>query len=164
MKIPDRYAAWRNALDFDDISYGVGGIRIFPLAEIDEGQIGYSRSPDGYSLCDGAEGSWKPEWIVIGYETGLGDPIILDTSNPNSQVTTAMHGEGSWEPLPIAKSLEVFAATLRAIREISVGREYPVALENNPLSEDQRQSVLRAIRKINDDEIEMGFWEAMLQE
>ena len=164
MKIPDRYAAWRNALGFDDISYGVGGIRIFPLAEIDEGQIGYSLSPDGDSLCDGAEGSWKPEWVVIGYETGLGDPIILDTSNSDFQVMTAIHGEGSWEPQPIAKSLEAFGMTLRAVREISTGREYPVALENNPLSDDERRSVLQAIRKINGDEIEMGFWEATLQE
>ena len=51
---------------------------------------------------------------------------------------TAMHGEGSWEPEPIAKSLSALAIALRAIKDISVGREHPVALEQNPLSDSER--------------------------
>src|SRR5436853_4533148 len=119
MPIPPEYSAWREALGFDEISFGWSGVRLFPLAELDEGQIGYSRSQDGQSFCDGVEGSWKPERIVIAYDTGLGDPITLDTSSPTLRVMTAMHGEGKWEPHPIARSLNVFAATLRALKEIS---------------------------------------------
>src|SRR5579864_6181301 len=78
MNIPPQYAAWREALGLDELSFGCGGIRMFSLVEMDEAQVGYSRAEDGGSLCDGAVGSWKPKWIVIGYETGLGDPIILD--------------------------------------------------------------------------------------
>ncbi|HEY6969267.1 MAG TPA: hypothetical protein VJA94_08685 [Candidatus Angelobacter sp.] len=164
MKTPDIYLAWRESIGFDEFSLGSGGIRIFPLAEIDEAQIGYSRSAEGDSLCDGAEGSWKPKWVVIGYETGLGDPIILDTSGRNFQVMTAMQGEGSWEPRPIAKSLEAFATTLRAIRQISVGRENPVAVDENPLSTDERERTLQVIRDSNNGEVEMDFWEVMLPE
>src|SRR5215471_7296415 len=139
MEIPPEYAAWREALGFDAFSFGCGGIRMFPLTEMDEGQVGYSRAQDDRSFCDEAEGSWKPEWIVIGRDTLLGDPLILDTSHPDLQVTTAMHGEGSWEPQLLAKSLKALAVTLRVMAEISVGREYPVALEANPLSDSERQ-------------------------
>jgi len=164
MTIPQKYIAWREALGSNGFSFGAGGIRIFRLTEIDEAQVGYSRSEDDESLCDGAEGSWKPQWIVIGYETALGDPIILDTSDPDFQVMTAVHGEGSWEPQPIAKSLGAFATTFRVIREISAGRENPVKLEQSPLQADERESVLGLIRNANNGEVEMDFWEAMLQE
>ena len=162
MTIPPEYYAWREALGFEEISFGCSGVRLFPLAELDDGQIGYSHSQEGQSFCDGAEGSWKPEWIAIGYDTGLGDPFILDTSSPTLCIMTAMHGEGAWEPYPIARSLEAFAATLRTLKEISVGREYPVALENNPLLAAEKDRVLQLIRSANDDEVDVDFWEALL--
>jgi len=163
MKIPPAYAAWREALGFDEFNFGYSGIRVFPLSEVDEGQVGYSRAEDGRSFCDGAEGSWKPEWIVIGRDTLLGDPIMLDTSHPDLQVMTAMHGEGSWEPQPIAKSLQTLAIALRAIKDISVGREHPVALEQNPLSDSERLQVLQTIRQANNGEIGLDFWEGILE-
>lgn len=163
MKIPPQYAAWRERLGFDEISFGGGGIRLFPLDEIHQAQVGYACGEDGQSFCDGSEGSWKPEWIVIGYEIWLGDPIILNTSHPNLQVMTAMHGEGSWKPQPIAESLDAFGPVLRAIKEVSAGREHPVGLEQNPLSARERNDVLQTIRNANHGEIDMDFWEAMLQ-
>ena len=163
MKIPEKYSAWRNELGFDEVSFGVGGIQLFPLHKIDEGQIGYARSEEGDSLCDGAEDSWKPEWIVIGYEIALGDPVFVDTSNPEFPVMTAMHGERTWDPLPVAKSLEAFATILRAIHGISTGRKNPAELEQNPLSNDEREHTLQVIRNANKVEIETDFWEAMLR-
>jgi hypothetical protein len=77
---------------------------------------------------------------------------------------TAMHAEGSWKPQPIAESLDAFRPVLRAIKEVSVGREHPVALEQNPLSARERNDVLQTIRNANHGEIDMDFWEAMLQE
>ena len=75
---------------------------------------------------------------------------------------TAVHGEGAWEPYPIAQSLDAFAATLRAIKEISVGREYPVALESNPLSAAEKKRILHLIRRANSDDVDMDFWAALL--
>jgi hypothetical protein len=163
MTIPPQYGPWFRALGFAEVSFGCGGLKLFAPEELEEGQVGYSRSQEGKSFCDGAPGSWKPEWIVIGYDTGLGDPIILDTSAPELPVMTAMHGEGSWEPQVIARSLEDFAAALRAFRQVAAGREYPVALEQNPLSPEERENALQQIRGAEGDEIDMDFWEALLE-
>lgn len=124
MKIPPEYPQWLESLGFTEVSFGSGGLQLFPLDELNEGQTGYSKSPEGKSLCDGAPGSWKPEWTVIGNDTSVGDPIILDTASPGLRVMTAMHGEGSWEPYTIATSLRVFAFALRIIKKSSEGREY----------------------------------------
>jgi hypothetical protein len=102
------------------VSYGIGGIRIVPLAELNAFQVGYSRLPDGRSLY-GGEGEWQKEWIAIGYETAMGDPVILDAAT--MRVTTAAHGEGAWDPQPIATSLEGFGVALQIFRDISAGQE-----------------------------------------
>lgn len=162
MTVPPQHAPWLASLGFHEISFDIGGLKLFTPEELEKHQVGYSRSQEGKSFCDGAPGSWRPEWLVIGYETGLGDPIFLDTSVRALPVLTAMHGAGSWEPETIALSLEDFATALRAFKEISGRREYPVALEGNPLSPEERERALQRIAGANGDEIDMGFWEAML--
>jgi hypothetical protein len=164
MTIPPQYAPWLAALGFHEIGFDVGGLKLFTPEELEEHQVGYSRSREGKSLCDGRPGAWQPEWLVIGYETGLGDPIFIDTSVPALPVLTAMHGAGSWEPETISLSLQDFATALRAFQEVSVGRESPVALERNPLSSEERARALQRIAGAQGDEIDMGFWELLLGE
>jgi len=98
---------------------------------------------------------------VIGYDTLLGDPIILDTSN--STVMSAVHGEGVWEPFPIAASLQAFAFVLNAIKTASTGRENPVALDSNPLPYSERKKIVQSIADANDEEINLEFWELILE-
>jgi hypothetical protein len=164
MTVPPQYAPWLASLGFHEISFDAGGLKLFTPEELEEHQVGYSCSQEGKSFCDGRPGSWQPEWLVIGYETGLGDPIFLDTSLPALPVLTAMHGEESWEPRPISLSLEGFATALRAFREISIGREDPAGLEENPLSSEERARALQRIAGAHGDEIDMGFWELLLGE
>jgi hypothetical protein len=161
MTIPFEYTAWFESLGFDEIAFGYAGLKLLSPAELEDGQIGYSFSATGESLCGGKQGSWKAEWIAIGYDTSLGDPIILDTSN--AQIMTAMHGEGSWEPYAIAKSLHAFAIALKEIKRASTGREYPAALENNPLSDEERDRILDMIRKASGDGINLEFWRLILE-
>ena len=130
MKMPPEYAHWRTALGFDEVSYGIGGIRMASLEGLHEFQLGYSQSPDSRSLT-GAEGEWKEEWIAIGHESSMGDPIVLDVET--MRVMTAAHGEGEWTPELIAASLEGFGAALKELRRLANGRENPVQLEANPL-------------------------------
>lgn len=163
MNVPIEYAFWVSSLGFTELSFGYTGLKIFTPAELDERQVGYATSADGESLCDGNPGSWRPEWVVIGNDTLVGDPIILDTTAPDLQVKTAIHGESSWEPYPIADSLQGFGEALQAIKKASVGRESPSALENNPISEEERQGVLEVIRMANGNNINMEFWELVLE-
>jgi len=161
MTIPSEYVPWLESLGFDEVSFGYGGLKLFLPDELDQGQTGYSKSPVGQPLSNGAPGSWKPEWIVIGSDTLTGDPVILDTSS--RQIMMAMHGEGSWEPYPIAKSLQAFATTLGAIKQVSAGRDNPSALEDNPLPSTERDRVMQLIRNANDGEIDLEFWELLLE-
>lgn len=92
MKMPPEYAHWRTALGFDEVSYGIGGIRMASLEGLHEFQPGYSQSPDGRSLT-GAEGEWKEEWIAIGHES-LGDPIVLDVETMRVMMRRTAKGNG----------------------------------------------------------------------
>jgi hypothetical protein len=161
MIIPPKYARWFESLGFNEFSFGYAGMKILSPVELEDGQIGYSFSAKGASLCDGKPGSWKAEWIAIGFDTSLGDPIILNTSS--AQIMTAMHGEGSWMPYPIATSLDALGIVLKEIKRASTGREHPVALENNPLSDEERDRILDMIRKASGDGINLEFWRLILE-
>jgi hypothetical protein len=171
MSIPQEYSAWLQSLGFTEISFGYAGIKLLLPEELDglkfeEGQTGYSISPDNQSLCNGEEGVWKPQWLVIGSDTLIGDPIILNTSNfktSNSTVMSAIHGEGVWEPFPIAAGLPAFALALNAIKKASIGRENPVALESNPLPQAERKKIVQLIAGANGEEINLEFWELILE-
>lgn len=69
---------------------------IFYPHEIEKGQVGYSIDKEGNSLISSEEGSWQPEWIVIGYEILCGDPIIIETNEIGYPVSSLMHGMGDW--------------------------------------------------------------------
>jgi hypothetical protein len=126
MKLPDRYNKLRENWPSDEVSYGSGGIKLFGAGELENGQLGYSVAPDGSSLCSGENGAWRPNWVVIGYKTGLGDPLFVDTDLATLPVFTAMHGEGAWEPVLVAASVEAFGICIEEFARISEGRSNPV--------------------------------------
>jgi hypothetical protein len=66
MPMPPKYAAWLQSIGFTQISFGYAGIKLLLPEEFDDGQTGYSISAEGQSFCDGKEGSWRAEWLVIG--------------------------------------------------------------------------------------------------
>ncbi|HET9364753.1 MAG TPA: hypothetical protein VFP71_07120 [Candidatus Angelobacter sp.] len=161
--IPREYSNWIESFSHREISFGYGGLKLFAPEEIEEGQVGYSRSAEGASFCDGMPGSWKSEWIVIGFDTLVGDPIILDTSNSALPVMTAAQGEESWEPDLISASLSAFDAAIKTIRRLSAGRENPVELEQNPLTAGERDQALESIQAANGDDFDIEFWALMLE-
>ena len=72
---------------------------------LDDLQIGFSVTQAGESLLGSLEG-WKSNWLVIGIETMLGDPVFADLDHPRLPVYTALHGMGVWHPELLAESLE----------------------------------------------------------
>lgn len=160
-EIPASYRQWLQALPFEEISIGVGGLRFASLDELNELQIGYSSPPDGSTFCTGEAGAWQEHWVVIGQDTCLGDPVILDTSKEPIAVYTAMHGAGEWDPVPIAGSLEGLSVALDIVKNLSVGREHPVALEANPISQVERNRALSRIAAANPG-IDLSFWALQL--
>jgi hypothetical protein len=162
VELPSRYPDRLRAFAAQEISYGTGGLKLFSLPEIDAGQVGYSVSSDGEYLCTGDPGTWRQNWIVIGYETSCGDPLFMDSSDDQLPVFTAMHGEGSWEPRRVAISLEIFVFSFNAFAQIANGRANPVELEKNPLSEDDRASFLSQIQEWNGGPVEPREWGLLL--
>ena len=107
------------------------------------------------------EGEWLKNWLVIGYEDCCGDPIFIDTAHQGFPVYSAMHGEGSWEAIRIADSLEGLGHALSAVVDVSKGRENPVALENNLLNQHEKELTLATIKRYNPN-ADLDFWETML--
>lgn len=160
-EIPSSYRLWRQALPFEEISLGAGGLRFAQLEDLEELQVGYSRSREGATFCTGEPGAWQEPWIVIGENTCLGDPLIMDPSTNPIAIFTAMHGAGEWNPELIASSLEGFGVALSIVREMSVGREHPVGLEANPIPPTARKLALSKIAAANPG-VGLTFWALQL--
>ena len=134
-----------------DISYGVGGIEFIPVESIAAEQAGY------------AGPGWSQDWLVIASESACGDPIFVDRSHPEFPVLTAMHGEGSWEPSPVAPSWQVFLEIIEVIRPVTAGREHPVGLEAKPLTANERSAIDSALRDLLGS-TPSDFWDLLLDE
>lgn len=107
------------------------------------------------------DGDWLKSWLVIGYEDYCGDPIFIDTSQEGFPVYIAIHGEGPWEANRIADTLAGFAHALSTIANVAKGRECPVALENNPLKQFEREATLSVIQQHNPN-ANLSFWDNLL--
>jgi hypothetical protein len=145
----------------DEVSFGYETVRVYREPRLQALQIGYSISPTGEPLTGEQAGDWQREWVVIGYVECCGDPIFIDSLAEGFPVYTAIHGEGSWEAKQIAVSLEAFGRALSAIAAVANGREHPVALENNPLTQSEKQITLAAIQRDNPD-LDLEFWKTFL--
>lgn len=152
-----------NSFSIKEVSLGYRTVTLFLSEDLEEAQLGYSVDIDGQSLAGTDEGDWLSSWLVIGYEDETGDPIFIDTNDERLPVYTAMHGEGEWAPNKIAESINSFISALSYIREISIGRDNPVALENNPISSKKLNQITKLISDEN-KHIEMDFWESWLED
>jgi hypothetical protein len=158
--------------DVKNVSMGYRDIRFCSPKDLKEMQIGYSVDDYGNSLVYEKTGyewedehntnTWKKGWIVIATNE-LGDPIIVDKSSPLLPVIYAPHGCGDWEDNQIiADSLENFRSILEMLYDICKNREYPVSLEENPISEREKRMFLLRIYQQNPNIEYLGFWELIV--
>lgn len=115
-------------------TYGYDGIDFVPIDELSRVQAQYRG--EGW----GGMG-WGRDWYVVARRTIHGDPIFVDASKPELAVMTAVHGMGEWTPMPVAPTWRAFVQAVERVRVFSKGREYPVALEENPPSDAERQAL-----------------------
>lgn len=87
-------------------------IELAPASGLAAAQVGYAVTPSGESLLD-PDGGWQSEWLIIGQETLLGDPVFVDLDEPALPVFMAMHDLPDWEPVLLAESLEAFLSAAR---------------------------------------------------
>jgi hypothetical protein len=145
-----------------EIQLGCGGMQFFTPEQLQDGQLGYSINQEGQSLVGNQEGDWRINWVVIGNESCCGDPIFVDTADNKLPVYSAPHGMGEWEPELIATSFDNFIEIIKLLMPISQGREDPVALEKNPLTDEDKENLLSQIMDINNG-IDGSFWAVFME-
>jgi hypothetical protein len=146
----EKYAEARARTTLDEVSFGYTTVSLYPPEELEPAQAGYEG--DG----------WRESWLVIGSEDLTGDPLFVDTADDALPVYTAMHGEGEWEPALVADSFAGFVTALETVAAAGQGRENPVQLEANPLSDDERQRILQTIANANPGALP-EFWAGWLE-
>jgi len=139
-----------------NVSIGQNEIKFLSPDRLEAGQTGYSVDKQKNSLVTGKPGAWRKEWMVIGTDA-LEDPIIVDLRSEDMEVMTAEHGEGSWEPYVIADSLENFKQIVASLQKISQGRTSLDQLEDNPISDSEREQFMAEVEESN-PESETGYW------
>ncbi len=157
-KTPDWYVEWRAAFDIDTVEYGGIGFRLFRSNEIPEGRVGFAVTTDGRSLMGSAPGDWRSEWVVIGHDTGCGDPVFASDVPPHP-VFAAMHGQGYWEPKLVAPSLDAFGHCLTLFQRFAAHRSITDEVHANPPTPAEQAQFLTLIRSLTDgDNDALGFW------
>ena len=161
--IPRKYRDFRASRVVDEINFGIGGLRLFDVEEIESRQVGYSVARDGSSFCSGRKRAWNPNWLVIGNDTACGDPLILDRGDPALPILHDFHGQGRWEPTLISPSLESFGAALDEFARVAVGRSTSDERDANPVTDIERQNFLARISELNRGQGNIDFWGALLE-
>ena len=144
------------------ISIGYNELNFFSPTDLEDEQIGYSVDDKGNSLIKGQIGDWENSWVVIGYDS-LGDPIIVDCSDPILPVLTSQHGQGEWELILIANNLENFKQIIQDLSALSIGRQSPDEMESNPVSKIDVENFTKNIKN-NNSSVDVGYWESILQD
>jgi hypothetical protein len=137
-------------------------ISFLQSSELEDGQKGYSFDENGESLVTGQDGDWQENWIVIATDY-VGDPIFVDITSPNLTVLCAAHGETTWDPLIIADSLVKLKEVISILAIISKHRTNPVDLDTDPINEDERRSVLKAIKNLVPHS-DIEYWQIFLED
>jgi len=144
-----------------DISLGSSEIIFLRSSELDDGQIGYRVDANGKSLITGQDGDWQENWIVIASDY-VGDPLFVDITSPTFTILCAAHGEMTWDPMIIADSLDNLKEIISILATVSKHRTNPVDLDADPINEDERRSVLKAIQN-SIPHLDIGYWEIFLE-
>lgn len=153
-----QYIKIRNSTPTDEISYGYRTVTLFSESELDEEQLGYNVN----SITGEIDDEWKENWLVIGREDLLGEPLFIDLQIEELPVYTTTHGEGVWNPELVASSFKNFIESLLEVRRVSNGRSYPAELERNPLPDAEREQVLNRIAELNGN-VSVEFWESWFE-
>jgi hypothetical protein len=133
MVLPQKYIDLRNNVKLQSVSLGCTEIYLFNENELVEAQIGYSVDTDGKSLITNEEGSWKENWLLIGYEDCCGYPLFTDVLSKDYPVYTTIHGAGECSQITVSDTFEKFIQLLSYISDATEGRENSSNLENNPI-------------------------------
>ena len=131
--------------DVESMELYIGGIELVDDTFLDGAQIGFRVSEDGKEIED-----WLGDaYYVIGYDSLLGDPIIVKVDEEEYPVYSMMHD--GWEYVDkVANSYESFLTVMKFINELSEKDGF------------NKEEVLNEIKEIVGEDA-LDYWDTFLQ-
>jgi hypothetical protein len=146
-----------------EVSLGISTIRLLRPEELKKGQLGYALGTEGEDLTGDEPGMWQRSWVVIAYDEAAGDPIFVDAAADRFPVYWFMHDWGELEPEFIAPSFDAFMEILQELKPITRGREHPVGLAENPITQKERSDFIEFVKVKCDGELPI-YWEVLVRD
>lgn len=84
--VPPAYSTLRG-----DREWPATPVMIYPCADIPANQIGYGFDTAGQRLP-----GWEANWLVIGHDELIGDPIFIDSSEPSCLFLAQRMEQAAW--------------------------------------------------------------------
>lgn len=63
--------------------------------------------------------SWNNAWFIVGMDTELGDPYLINKSSDDAVVYTGVFNGNTWELVPVAETIYSFIECLTLLRTVS---------------------------------------------
>ena len=147
-KIPRRYRDFLLGANPSQVETAtpVERVRLFPASEVESAQTQMQ--------------NWKPNWVVIGESSLLGDPYFLDISKPDPEgdcpVYTAMSGQDKWSPTLAGSSFAQFLRILQSAMELATG--FGDTIMDNDDEDTFRQALVPKVKVIDSAAFRAGHW------
>ena len=162
LKLPRRYRDFLLEANPEDVETRTPSerVRLIPSIELLQEQLGFALDESGNLREQASSSGWRPQWIIVGHSSLLGDPYFLDVSSPDAEgdcpVFTAMSGTDLWQAELCASSFAMF------LRILSVGMEVADGFADDNLDMDDeqvfRESLGPRIREYDPAALKSGHW------
>jgi hypothetical protein len=162
LKLPRRYREFLMEADPIDVETRTPAerIRLIPSAQLTQEQHGFAMQESGQLIESTSPSGWRPNWVIIGHSSLLGDPYFLDVSSPDAEgdcpVYTAMSGTDAWKPRLCASSFALF------VRILAIGMEVAKGFSEDDIDMDDedvfREAVASQIRQYDPAALKAGHW------
>ncbi len=116
-----------------------GDLTLFPFAALEQEQAGYAFN----AKTRAPEEEWPAGMLVFGECSA--DPLIINPAEAG-EILFAMHGQGKWDPLPIAADLDGFLKTCIAWLDMERQRGEKLFNEDDELAEESWGLFVRLAR------------------
>ena len=156
MKLDNKIKAFLERVE--DVSLGYLDLTFIKEVDLEQTQKNYQIIRKGEETDND---SWEKEWLIIALDS-LGDQIVIDKSTSELEVCLASYEEDCWDLFSLASNLSNFEKILNLLTELSINRQQPVEIENNPLTEKDIKNFITKVEKINGGC--SWYWENFVEE
>ena len=162
LKLPRRYRDFLGEAAPVDVETRTPAerIRLIPSTQLEQEQRGFALDAHGHPLSSACASGWRPDWIIVGHSSLLGDPYFLDVGSPDAEgdcpVYTAMSGTDAWKPRLCASSFALFLRILAIGMEVAKGfAEEDIDMDDEDVF---REAVAAQIRQYDPAALKAGHW------